>query len=202
MTRKDIDMTSLKFLQEIDAWLSFNNSPSKEQISELRKDIKNHIIKQFSNNEVVLCGCNNQQPDPITSGAVIIMKDYTSIKGLINKDALQKSIAANQDGYGGACVNVAINVMKHLDDFDDDFNIGYNPDMTTPHGIICKCDDQGGITGFMAGAARNIVANCHILGWKFYIADVLSPYDIDRNEAIEKAIKSVVDADNVWWYEQ
>jgi flavodoxin len=196
MTRKDIDMTSLKFLQEIDAWLSFNNSPSKEQISELRKDIKNHIIKQFSNNEVVLCGCNNQQPDPITSGAVIIMKDYTSIKGLINKDALQKSIAANQDGYGGACVNVAINVMKHLDDFDDDFNIGYNPDMTTPHGIICKCDDQGGITGFMAGAARNIVANCHILGWKFYIADVLSPYDIDRNEAIEKAIKSVVDADN------
>jgi hypothetical protein len=63
-------MTSLKFLQEIDAWLSFNNSPSKEQISELRKDIKNHIIEQFSNNEVVLCGCNNQQPDPITSGAV------------------------------------------------------------------------------------------------------------------------------------
>jgi flavodoxin len=125
------------------------------------------------------------------------MKDYTSIKGLINKDALQKSIDANQDGYGGACVNVAINVMKHLDDFDDDFNIGYNPDMTTPHGIICKCDDQGGITGFMAGAARNIVANCHILGWKFYIADVLSPYDIDRNEAIEKAIKSVVDAELV-----
>jgi len=122
------------------------------------------------------------------------MKDYNSIKGLINKDTLQKSIGANTDGYGGACVNVAINVMKHLDDFDGEFNIGYNPDMTTPHGIICKCDDQGGITGFMAGAARNIVANCHILGWKFYLADVLSPYDIERDEAIEKAIKNVIDA--------
>jgi hypothetical protein len=122
------------------------------------------------------------------------MKDYTCIKGLINKDALQKSINANQDEYGAACVNVAINVMKYLDDFDDDFNIGYHPDMTTPHGIICKCDDQGGITGAMAGFARNIVSKCHILGWKFYIADVLSPYDIDINEDIEKAIKNVVDA--------
>lgn len=122
------------------------------------------------------------------------MKEFDSIKGLINKEALQKSIDANTDGYGGACVNVAINVMKHLDDFKDEFNIGYNPDMTTPHGIICKCDDQGGITGFMAGAARNIVANCHILGWKFYLADVLSPYDIERDEDIEKAIKNVVDA--------
>ena len=33
-------MTSLELLQEIDAWLSFDNSPSKEQISELRNDIK------------------------------------------------------------------------------------------------------------------------------------------------------------------
>jgi len=122
------------------------------------------------------------------------MKDFDSIKGLINKDALQKSIDANTDGYGGACVNVAINVMKHLDEFKDEFNIGYNPDMTTPHGIICKCDDQGGITGFMAGAARNIIANCHVLGWKFYLADTLSPYDIERDEDIEKAIKNVVDA--------
>ena len=122
------------------------------------------------------------------------MKDFDSIKGLINKDALQKSIDANTDRYGGACVNVAINVMKHLDGFEDEFNIGYNPDMTTPHGIICKCDDQGGITGFMAGAARNIIAYCHVLGWKFYLADVLSLYNIERDENIEKAIKNVVDA--------
>ena len=66
--------------------------------------------------------------------------------------------------------------------------------MTTPHGIICKCDDQGGITGFMAGDARNIVANCHILGWKFYLADVLNQYNIDNKSDIDKYIKNVVDA--------
>ena len=76
------------------------------------------------------------------------------IKGLINKEALQASIDNNNDPYGKACVDVAINVMKHLDNFEGEFNIGYNPDMTTPHGIICKCDDQGGITGFMAERGR------------------------------------------------
>ena len=84
--------------------------------------------------------------------------------------------------------------MKHLDGFEGEFNIGYDPDMTTPHGIICKCDDQGGITGFMAGAARNIVAQCHKLGWKFYLADVLNKYNIEREEDVEKSIKNVVDA--------
>lgn len=120
--------------------------------------------------------------------------DFNSIKGLINKDALQKSIDANQDPYGSACVNVAINVMKHLDDFEGEFNIGYNPDVTTPHGIICKCDDQGGITGFMAGAVRNTVAQCHKLGWKFYLADVLNHYSIEEDENVESAIENIVDA--------
>ncbi len=41
-------MTDLELLQEIDAWLSFNNSPSKEQISELRNDIKKHITEQLN----------------------------------------------------------------------------------------------------------------------------------------------------------
>ncbi len=41
-------MTSLELLQEIDAWLSFDNSPSKEQISELRNDIKKHISQQLN----------------------------------------------------------------------------------------------------------------------------------------------------------
>ena len=41
-------MTSLELLQEIDAWLSFNNSPSKEQIRELRNDIKKHISEQLN----------------------------------------------------------------------------------------------------------------------------------------------------------
>lgn len=42
------------------------------------------------------------------------MKDINSIKGLINKKALQESIDANKDIYGRACVNVAINTMIHL----------------------------------------------------------------------------------------
>jgi hypothetical protein len=45
-------MTSLELLQEIDAWLSFNNSPSKEQIRELRNDIKKHISEQLSIHDV------------------------------------------------------------------------------------------------------------------------------------------------------
>lgn len=45
-------MTSLELLQEIDAWLSFNNSPSKEQISELRNDIKKHLAEQLSIHDV------------------------------------------------------------------------------------------------------------------------------------------------------
>ncbi len=55
-------MTSLELLQEIDAWLSFNNSPSKEQISALRNDIKNHISEQLNILHVsnsVYCGCDN-----------------------------------------------------------------------------------------------------------------------------------------------
>ena len=125
------------------------------------------------------------------------MKNLNSIKGIINKKALQKSINANKDAYGAACVNVAINIMKHLDNFKGEFNIGYSPDITTPHGIICKCDDQGGITGFMASSARNIVAQCHVLGWKFYLADVLNKYNIERVEEVEKRIKNVVDANLV-----
>jgi hypothetical protein len=118
------------------------------------------------------------------------------IKGLINKEALQASIDNNKDSYGGACVQVAINVMKYLDSFEGEFNIGYNPDMTTPHGIICKCDDQGGITGFMAGAARNIVAQCHKLGWKFYLADVINQHMLEDNDQLEKAIANISDSEN------
>jgi hypothetical protein len=60
-------MTSLELLQEIDAWLSFNNSPSKEQISELRNDIKKHISEQLnilhvSNNEVAVCDNCHKNP--------------------------------------------------------------------------------------------------------------------------------------------
>ena len=120
-----------------------------------------------------------------------------NIKKLINKDILDKQIEINKDGYSSACVKVAINVMEFLDNFEGEFNIGYSPDMTTPHGIICQCDDQGGITGYMAGAARNIVTHCHELGWKFYIADVINIYNIDDDETIEKIVNDVVIADTI-----
>jgi hypothetical protein len=113
------------------------------------------------------------------------------IKGLVNKDALLKQIEINDDGYGSACVNVAINVMMHLDNFEGEFNIGYHPDMTTTHGIICECDDQGGITGFMASAARNIVAQCYKDGWKFWLADVISSYAINNTEELERYISNI-----------
>ena len=63
-------MTSLELLQEIDAWLSFNNSPSKEQIRELRNDIKKHISEQLnilhvSNSVCPKCG-NTGRCEPRT----------------------------------------------------------------------------------------------------------------------------------------
>jgi flavodoxin len=120
-----------------------------------------------------------------------------NIKKLINKDILDKQIEINSDDYGGAAVQVAVNVMEFLDNFEGEFNIGYSPDMTTPHGIICECDDQGGITGFMAGAARNIVAHCHEFGWKFYLADVISQYDIDDEGHIDKCVNNVMNLENI-----
>lgn len=120
-----------------------------------------------------------------------------NIKQLINKEALDKQIEINGDGYGGACVNVAINIMEYLDNFEHDFNLGYSPDMTTTHGIICHCDDQGGITGYMAGAARNIVAFCHEKGWKFWLADVISIYDVDYPEKIDEYIASLMKKDEL-----
>jgi len=124
------------------------------------------------------------------------MKEY-NIKQLIDKEYLDKQIKINEDGYGGACVNVAINVMEYLDNFDQEFNIGYEPDMTTTHGIVCHCDDQGGITGFMAGAARNIVTMCHEKGWKFYLADVISIYDVDKPETLENYIQNILGVDSL-----
>ena len=122
------------------------------------------------------------------------MNIYTG-PNLINPAILAEFIEKNTDPYGKACVDVAINVMKYLDDFEGEFNIGYHPDRTTPHGIIVACDNQGGITGFMAGAARNIVAACHTRGWEFYLADVINSYSLDDPEEIERAVNNIINAD-------
>ncbi|WP_461587226.1 hypothetical protein [Winogradskyella sp.] len=81
--------------------------------------------------------------------------------------------------------------MKYLDNVSNEFNIGYNPDVTTPHGIICKCDNEG-ITRFMASAVRNIVAQCHVLGWTFFIAYVITPSNVNDCKRIEDTINEVV----------
>lgn len=114
----------------------------------------------------------------------------------INPDILKTQKSINQDAYGGACVRTAEAIMDYLDTFEGDFNIGYSPDMTTPHGIVCHVDDEG-ITGFMAGAARNIVAQCHVLGWKFWLADVISPYDVDDGDLVEKRINAVTEQNTI-----
>lgn len=117
---------------------------------------------------------------------------------IINPDLLQKQKDLNKDSYGGACVAVAENILKHLDSYEgDEFNVGYSPDMTTPHGIITKCDNQGGITGFMAGAARNIVLHCHTLGWKFWITDVISPYELNNPERLDAHVDKLVACDTI-----
>ena len=112
------------------------------------------------------------------------------IKGVINKKALQDFIDDNEDPYASCCVKLAIKIMKHLDNFEGELNIGYYPDITTPHAIITKCDNQG-VTGFMAGFAVSIVSICHKLGWKFYLAYLISDRNIENAEFIEEKIKNI-----------
>ena len=117
------------------------------------------------------------------------------IKGLVNKEAWKRYQRNNKDNYGRACVKVAENVMKFLDTFDGDFEIGYHPNLKTPHGIICHCDDQGGITGFMASAVRTMVTLCYRDGWKFFCADYLNLHseESDKQKLIKKVINSELD---------
>jgi hypothetical protein len=124
------------------------------------------------------------------------MREHTS-NTRINHHILESTKQKNQDAYGAACVQVAVNVMNYLDTFDEDFNIGYSPDLTTPHGIVCYCDDAGGITGFMAGCVRNTVTVCHTLGWKFYIADVLDAYSMDKLSAHDKIVNDLVECEHI-----
>ena len=45
-------MTSLELLKEIEAWLSFNTEPSKEQTAKLRNSIKQHVTEQLRIHDV------------------------------------------------------------------------------------------------------------------------------------------------------
>jgi len=100
------------------------------------------------------------------------------IKNLVNEKAWEEYKQKNTDGYGRACIKIARRVMQYLDENPVEFNIGYHPDMTTPHGIVCHCDYDEGITGFMAGAVRQMVCICYKDGWKFWLADSISPVSV------------------------
>lgn len=46
-------MTSRELLKEIEAWLSFNTEPSREETAKLRKSIKDHLAEQSRKHDVV-----------------------------------------------------------------------------------------------------------------------------------------------------
>jgi hypothetical protein len=46
-------MTSLELLKEVEAWLSFNTEPSKEETAKLRKSIKEHVAEQLRIHDVI-----------------------------------------------------------------------------------------------------------------------------------------------------
>jgi len=57
-------MKSLELLQQIDAWLSFNQEPSKEEIKNLKADIKKHIAEQCATPAVIKSVCEKCKSKP------------------------------------------------------------------------------------------------------------------------------------------
>ena len=87
-----------------------------------------------------------------------------------NEEAWNGWVKANDDPYGGCCVRVAKRVMEILDEDTTPLHDGYWPDVHTPHGIICKADndiDAGGITVAMAGFVAQMISTCHERGEEF-----------------------------------
>jgi hypothetical protein len=133
----------------------------------------------------------------------------------------------SEDPYSKCCVDIARRVMELLDmeEHAGPLHHGYHPDLQTPHGLICKADhdiEAGGITGFMAGAATQMVVQCHSRGEEFRLAHnvgyghegegVVNPAIINIEvpegktaeevitEAAEKAGMEVMDKDEVLDY--
>ena len=57
-------MTSLELLIEIEAWLSFNTEPSREETAKLRKSIKEHVSEQLSQHDVIKSVCEQCKFEP------------------------------------------------------------------------------------------------------------------------------------------
>jgi len=86
-----------------------------------------------------------------------------------NKEKWDNWVAKNKDPYGKACVDVARKVMELLDNDSTPLHNGYFPDLHTAHGLICEANRQndGGITGFMAGCVAQMIFECHERGEEF-----------------------------------
>jgi hypothetical protein len=82
---------------------------------------------------------------------------------IIDQESWQKFVSNNEDPYGRAVVNVARRAMEILDSDIGDFDCNQ---------LLCRADDEckaGGITGFMAGCAANIISKLHSRGEEFRI---------------------------------
>jgi len=127
---------------------------------------------------------------------------------ITNQEKWDEYVRANDDPYGGCCVNVARRVMELLDEDDTPLHNGYNPDPHTAHGLICKADDDigaGGITGFMAGCVAQMVAICHSRGDEFrkshngdvetdgVVNHALLSIEVPEGKTIEGLISEVVE---------
>jgi hypothetical protein len=82
-------------------------------------------------------------------------------------------VEMNTDLYGKCCVDIAEEVMQHLDINKEPLSNGYYPKPNTAHTIIFQANDKlktGGITGFMANMIVDIVEKCHERGREFRLS--------------------------------
>ena len=83
-------MTNKELLKEIEAWLSFNTEPSREETAKLRKSIKDHLTEQlrihdvsksFTAEEVV----NELEDCDTLDDAIMFFKEHMSTGDQITK---------------------------------------------------------------------------------------------------------------------
>ena len=79
---------------------------------------------------------------------------------ITKQEEWDNQVKVNKSSYGKACVDVAREVMRLLDETED----------FDTHKIICQAAGNvkdGGITGFQAGCVAQIVSQCHSRGEEF-----------------------------------
>ena len=87
---------------------------------------------------------------------------------IVDQEKWDSWVKDNTDEYGKACMDVARRVMEILDE--------ENPSELDCHALICRADnemlgeEEGGITGFMAGMVASMVSQCHSRGAEFHEA--------------------------------